>query len=101
MMMLLALPPARGTGRFAAGDIRGPCRDRLQLEHRAETQAQQARPPYAENVAPGVMPSCGSHRSFPACPGTMMIVSLLVWGLVGREGVRVPPLNSTVTLGIP
>ncbi len=48
----LGLAPARGTARLAAGDIRGPCRDRLQLEHRAETQGQQARPPDAENVAP-------------------------------------------------
>ena len=51
-MMLLALPQPGATARFAAGDIRGPCRDGLQLEHRAETQAQQARPPDAENVAP-------------------------------------------------
>jgi hypothetical protein len=29
-----------------------------------------------------VIPSCGSQRSFPACPGTMIIGSLLVRGLV-------------------
>src|SRR5208282_2046659 len=48
----LGLAPARGAACLAASNIRGPCRDRLHLEHRAETPAQQARPPDAENVAP-------------------------------------------------
>src|SRR5271168_1868789 len=72
MIMLLALPQP------------GP---RLASAPRADTacsssidpRPRPSRPePPTRSTSRRVTPNCGSHRSFPDCPGTMIIVSLLV-----------------------
>ena len=66
-MTLLALPQP-GPPPARPRDVGGPCRDRLQLEHRAEGQAQQARAAHAEDVAPG-HPELRIAQVFPSLSG--------------------------------
>ena len=80
-MTLLALPQpgaARGAGLASAA--------RLELEHRAERQAEQARAADAQQVAAGD-PEVRSHRSLPGCPGTMIIASLRLTGRLSGSDV--------------
>ena len=52
----------------AAAGLAGPGRGRLELEHRAQAHAQQARAA-TRRMSRRVTPSCGSHRSFPGLSG--------------------------------
>src|SRR5271157_1820708 len=84
MMILLALPQPGAPP--ALPPVTSAARAETACSSSIEPRLRPSRPdPPTRRISRRVMPSCGSHRSFPACPGTMIIVSLLFTGLVGLE----------------
>src|SRR5271157_729329 len=84
MMILLAFPQPWAPPVLPL--VTSAARAETACSSSIEPRLRPSRPdPPTRRMSRRVMPSCGSHRSFPACPGTMIIVSLLVWGSVDRE----------------